>query len=140
LGEIRRILALFAPYRRELAFISAIILVTSALSVIAALLVRQAFNEGLFAPGGPDLSVLIPLVAVLVAIPIINGVLNIVQTYLTETVGNRVLQELRDHLSAHLERLSLAFYTATRAARFSRVWPTTSAAFRRRSRRPPRRL
>ena len=83
--------------------------------MIAALLVRQVFNEGLFAPGGPDLSVLIPLVAVLVAIPIVNGVLNIAQTYLTETVGNRVLQELRDRLFAHLERLSLAFYTATRS-------------------------
>src|SRR6201995_3614149 len=110
-----RILALFAPHRRPLALIAAIILVTSALSVIAALLVREVFNKGLFAPGGPDLSVLIPLVAVLVAIPIINGVLNIVQTYLTETVGNRVLQELRDRLFAHLERLSLAFYTATRS-------------------------
>jgi ATP-binding cassette subfamily B protein len=111
----RRILALFAPHRRELLLIAAIILFTSALSVIAALLVRQVFNNGLFAPGGPDLGVLVPLVAVLVAIPIVNGVLNIVQTYLTETVGNRVLQELRDRLFAHLERLSLAFYTATRS-------------------------
>jgi ATP-binding cassette subfamily B protein len=111
----RRILSLFAPHRRELAAIALIILVTSAASVIAALLVRNVFNKGLFAPGGPNLSVLVPLVAVLVAIPIVNGVLNIVQTYLTETVGNRVLQELRDRLFAHLERLSLAFYTGTRS-------------------------
>src|SRR3984957_2300542 len=111
----RRILTLFAPHRRALALIAAIILVTSALSVIAALLVRDVFNEGLFGPGGPDLGVLIPLVAVLVAIPIINGVLNIAQTYLTESVGNRVLQELRNRLFEHLERLSLAFYTATRS-------------------------
>src|ERR1700761_2620837 len=111
----RRILKLFAPHRRELGAIALIILFTSAASVVAALLVRQVFNNGLFAPGGPDLGVLIPLVAVLVAIPIVNGVLNIVQTYLTETVGNRVLQELRDRLFAHLERLSLAFYTGTRS-------------------------
>src|SRR6201992_3116859 len=111
----RRIIALFRPHRRDLAAIGLIILVTSAASVIAALLVREVFNKGLFAPGGPDLGVLIPLVAVLVAIPIVNGVLNIAQTYLTESVGNRVLQELRDRLFAHLERLSLAFYTATRS-------------------------
>ena len=111
----RRILALFAPHRRDLALIMGIILFTSALSVISALLVRQVFDKGLFVRGGPDLSVLIPLVAALVAIPIVNGVLNIVQTYLTETVGNRVLQELRDRLFGHLERLSLAFYTATRS-------------------------
>ena len=82
--------------------------------MISALLVRQVFDHGLFHPGGPDLSALIPLVAALIAIPIVNGVLNIVQTYLTEAVGNRVLQELRDRLFDHLERLSLAFYTATR--------------------------
>jgi ATP-binding cassette, subfamily B, bacterial len=111
----RRILALFSPHRRELTLIAAIILFTSALSVISALLVRQVFDKGLFVRGGPDLGVLIPLVAALMAIPIINGVLNIVQTYLTETVGNRVLQELRDRLFAHLEQLSLAFYTATRS-------------------------
>ena len=29
-------------------------------------------------------------------------------------VGNRVLRDLRDRLFAHLERLSLGFYTATR--------------------------
>src|SRR5450432_3312875 len=99
----RRIVALFLPHRRELALIAAIILFTSALSVISALLVRQVFDRGLFVRGGPDLKALIPLVAALMAIPIVNGVLNIVQTYLTETVGNRVLQELRDRLFTHLE-------------------------------------
>jgi hypothetical protein len=48
----------------------------------------------------------------LIAIPIVNGVLNVAQAYLTEVVGNRVLQELRNRLFEHLERLSLAFYTA----------------------------
>jgi ATP-binding cassette subfamily B protein len=114
-GLGRRIVALFAPHRRDLGFIVAIILFTSALSVIGALLVRAVFDKGLFVSGGPDLGVLIPLVAALIAIPVINGVLNIVQTYLTETVGNRVLQALRDRLFGHLERLSLAFYTATRS-------------------------
>jgi ATP-binding cassette subfamily B protein len=111
----RRILALFAPHRGALSLLAAIIVFTSVLSVISALLVRQVFDKGLFVRGGPDLKALIPLVAALIAIPVINGVLNIVQTYLTESVGNRVLQELRDRLFGHLERLSLAFFTSTRS-------------------------
>jgi ATP-binding cassette subfamily B protein len=111
----RRILALFKPHRAALGSIAAIILFTSVLSVISALLVRQVFNKGLFVRGGPDLRALVPLVAALIAIPIVNGVLNVVQTYLTERVGNRVLQELRDRLFEHLQQLSLAFYTATRS-------------------------
>jgi ATP-binding cassette subfamily B protein len=111
----RRIVRLFAPHRGALSLIVAMILTTSVLSVIGALLVRRVFDQALFVAGGPDLSVLYPLVAALIAIPIVNGVLNVAQTYVTEVVGNRVLQELRNQLFEHLERLSLAFYTATRS-------------------------
>jgi ATP-binding cassette subfamily B protein len=111
----RRIVRLFRPHRGTLAVIVAMILTTSALSVISALLVRRVFDDALFVRGGPDLGALYPLVAALIAIPIVNGVLNVAQTYLTEVVGNRVLQELRNRLFEHLERLSLAFYTATRS-------------------------
>src|SRR6201992_429617 len=111
----RRIVRLFRPHRGTLSVIVAMILISSLLSVISALLVRQVFDQTLFVRGGPDLSALYPLVAALIAIPIVNGVLNVGQAYLTELVGNRVLQELRNRLFAHLERLSLAFYTATRS-------------------------
>ncbi len=114
-GLGRRIAALFKPYRGTLAGIAAMILTGSVLSVIGALLVRDVFNEALFVRGGPDLGKLYPLVAALIAIPIVNGVLNVGQTWLTEIVGNKVLRDLRDRLFAHLERLSLAFYTATRS-------------------------
>ncbi len=82
---------LFRPHRGTLALIAAMILVTSLLSVIGALLVRQVFDDALFVRGGPDLAALYPLVAALIVIPIVNGVLNVAQTYLTEVVGNRVL-------------------------------------------------
>ncbi len=111
----RRIVRLFRPHRGTLSVIVAMILISSLLSVISALLVRQVFDHALFVRGGPDLGVLYPLVAALIAIPIVNGVLNVGQAWLTEIVGNRVLQELRDQLFEHLERLSLAFYTATRS-------------------------
>jgi ATP-binding cassette, subfamily B, bacterial len=111
----RRIIALFRPQRRSLILIVAMVITTSISSVISALLVRDVFNNALFVPGGPDLGALYPLVAALIAIPILAGVLNVAQTYLTEVVGNRVLQDLRDRLFAHLEQLSLAFYTSTRS-------------------------
>ena len=111
----RRIVRLFRPHRGTLSVIVAMILISSLLSVISALLVRRVFDDALFVRGGPDLGVLYPLVAALIAIPIVNGILNVGQAWLTEIVGNRVLQELRDQLFEHLERLSLAFYTATRS-------------------------
>src|SRR6201996_4148271 len=98
-----RIVRLFRPHRGVLGLIVVMILTSSVLSVISALLVRRVFDHALFVRGGPDLTALYPLVGALIAIPIVNGILNVAQTYLTEVVGNRVLQELRDRLFAHLE-------------------------------------
>jgi ATP-binding cassette, subfamily B, bacterial len=65
-----RIVRLFRPHRGVLTLIVAMILLTSVLSVISALLVRRVFDQALFVRGGPDLGVLYPLVAALIAIPI----------------------------------------------------------------------
>ncbi|MGO9958954.1 MAG: ABC transporter ATP-binding protein [Solirubrobacteraceae bacterium] len=110
----RRIVALFRPYRARVGLIVAVIAVSSGLSVVAALLIKVVFDDALFPRGGPNLRLLFELVAVLIAIPIITGVLNIVQTYYTNWVGNRVMRDLRDRLFGHLERMSLAFFTGTR--------------------------
>jgi ATP-binding cassette, subfamily B, bacterial len=110
----RRIAGLFAPYRTRVLLVFVVILISSALSVVGALLIKVVFDKALFPRGGPNIRLLVELVAVLCAIPILTGVLNIVQTYYTNWVGNRVLRDLRDQLFGHLERMSLAFFTATR--------------------------
>src|SRR6195256_363675 len=99
-----RIVRLFRPHRGVLALIVAMILLSSVLSVIGALLVRRVFDDAVFVRGGPDLTALYPLVAALIAIPIVNGVLNVAQAYLTEVVGNRVMQELRNRRFEDPER------------------------------------
>jgi ATP-binding cassette, subfamily B, bacterial len=110
----RRIVGLFRPYRARVGLIVAVIVASSGLSVVGALLIKVVFDKALFPPGGPNLRLLFELVAVLIAIPIVTGVLNIVQTYYTNWVGNRVMRDLRDRLFGHLERMSLAFFTGTR--------------------------
>src|SRR3954468_8910570 len=109
-----RIVALFAPYRGRIALVFAVIVLSSGLSVVGALLVKVVFNKALFRPGATDLPRRFVLVWALIAIPIVTGLLNIVQTYYTTWIGNRVLRDLRDRLLGHLERMSLAFFTAAR--------------------------
>src|SRR3954451_7574595 len=82
-----RIVALFAPYRGRIALVFAVIVLSSGLSVVGALLVKVVFDKALFPPGGPDLPLLVELVAALIAIPIVTGLLNIVQTYYTNWIG-----------------------------------------------------
>ncbi len=115
-GLGRRITALFRPYGAQLAAIALIILITSAASIVSALLVRQVFDKALFPPGGGgvDMHKLVPLAIALAVIPLVSGVLSVTQTYLTNVVGNRVMRDLRDRLYAHLQELSLSFFTGSR--------------------------
>src|SRR5262249_54644802 len=54
------------------------------------------------------------LVGGMVAIPIITGVIGVAQTWLSNSVGQRVMHDLRTAVYEHLQRLSLAFFTRTR--------------------------
>src|SRR5207248_1122837 len=61
-----------------------------------------------------DLTLLWKLVVVMVAVPLVSGVIGIGQTYLTTVVGQRVMQDLRNRLYEHLQAMSLRFFTGTR--------------------------
>ena len=50
----------------------------------------------------------------MIAIAIVTGALGVVQTLLSNQVGQRVMHDLRASVFRHLQRLSLAFFTRTR--------------------------
>jgi len=50
----------------------------------------------------------------MLGLAILGGAIGIGQTYLTSVVGQKVMQDLRNQLYAHLQRMSLRFFTATR--------------------------
>jgi ATP-binding cassette, subfamily B, bacterial len=111
---VKRIVGLFRPYPGRTALILVSILVTSGLGIVNPLLIQAVFDDALVAEGGPNLGLLYALVGVMVAIPVVSGLLGVGQTYLTNIVGNRVMQDLRDRLYAHLQSMPLAFFTGTR--------------------------
>jgi len=108
---LRRIVALFRPYRRRLAGVLALILFSSALGAIPALLLKEVIDDAL---PNADLTLLNWLVAGMVGIAIFTGVLGVIQTLLSNQVGQRVMHDLRTSVYEHLQRLSLAFFTRTR--------------------------
>jgi ATP-binding cassette subfamily B protein len=112
----RRVWALFTPYRGSLVAIGVAVLVGSGLGVVTPFLTQVAFDRALFPPGGGpvDLPLLAWLVAGMVAIPVVTALIGVGQTYLTTLLGNRVMADLRGRLFAHLQRMDLAFFTATR--------------------------
>ena len=106
---------LFRPYRWAVALIGLVVFFTAGVGVVNPLLIKVVFDTALFPPTGhPNLSRLYVLVAIMVAIPILTGAVGILQTYLTNRVGQRVMEDLRNRLYAHLQGMSLRFFTGTR--------------------------
>jgi ATP-binding cassette, subfamily B, bacterial len=110
----RRVIPLFRPYRVQVAFVVGLVVLTSTVGIINPLLIQAVFNKALFVPGGPKLHLLYVLVAIMAAVPIVNGAIGILQVYETTKVGQQVMRDLRDRLYSHLETLSLAFFTSTK--------------------------
>jgi ATP-binding cassette subfamily B protein len=114
-ATVRRVVKTFGPYRRTVGLVGALILITSAIGVINPLLIKVIFDQALFCGRGcPNLELLYWLVGLMVAIPIGSGVIGIWQSYLSNVVGQRVMQDLRNGLYAHLQRMPLRFFTTTR--------------------------
>jgi ATP-binding cassette, subfamily B, bacterial len=114
-ATVRRVISTFRPYRKQVALVAVAILLTSALGVINPLLIKVVFDRALFCgPECPNLDLLYGLVTLMVAIPIVSGVIGIGQTYLSNIIGQRVMQDFRNALYQHLQRMPLRFFTTTR--------------------------
>ena len=106
-----RLLALFRPYRRRLAAVLFLILISAALGMVSPFLLRAVLDDAI--PQN-DTQLLAGLVAGMIAIAVATGALGVATTLLSNTVGQRVMHDLRAAVYRHLQRLSLAFFTQTR--------------------------
>jgi ATP-binding cassette subfamily B protein len=115
-GTFRRIARTFRPYRRQVTLVAVLILVTSGLGLVNPLMIKYVFN-GVFIFDGSDAEktrLLLIVVGIMVATPIVSGVLGLWQTYTNNLVGQHVMQDLRNSLYAHLQHMPLKFFTSTR--------------------------
>ena len=110
--SLRRIGRLFIPYRLRLGLLLGLIFLGSVLSVASPFLLREAVDRGIVRH---DLTLLSWLVGGMIALAIVNGVISVAQTWISNQVGQRVMHDLRAAVYAHLQRMSLAFFTRTRS-------------------------
>ncbi|WP_336032657.1 ABC transporter ATP-binding protein [Geodermatophilus sp. FMUSA9-8] len=109
--ELRRVTALFRPYRWQVATVVALIVSSSAVALATPFLVRLVIDEAI---PRQDVDLLVLAVAGMVAVTALTAVLGVVQTWLSTTVGQRVMHGLRTAVFTHLQRQSLGFFTRTR--------------------------
>ncbi len=109
--SLRRIGRLFAPYRWQLAIVTAIIAASSVVGLASPFLLRAVIDTAL-----PDRNVrlLAWLVIGMVAVAAVTSAFGVIQTWISTKVGQHVMHELRTSVFTHLQRQSIAFFTRTR--------------------------
>jgi ATP-binding cassette, subfamily B, bacterial len=110
-ASLRRIAALFRPYRVRLGGLLTLIFLAAGLGVISPFLLRQILDSALPHKDTRELTL---LVAGMIALSIMTGALGVAQTWISNLVGQQVMHDLRAAVYAHLQRMSLAFFTRTR--------------------------
>jgi ATP-binding cassette subfamily B protein len=109
--SLRRIARLFAPHRRSLAVVIAVIVASSVVSMASPFLLRAVIDDAL---PHRDVRLLVWLAAGMVAVAAVTAAFGVVQTWISTRVGQLVMHRLRTDVFSHLQRLSLGFFTRTR--------------------------
>ena len=108
---VRRIAGFFRPYRAQVLVVVVSIVATSLLGVVNPFLLRAVLDVAI---PEQDLFLLNVLVVLMIAVPVISGLIGVGQTYVNNRVGQAVMQDLRDAVYEHLQRMPLRFFTETR--------------------------
>ncbi|MGQ4401550.1 ABC transporter ATP-binding protein [Streptomyces hayashii] len=109
--QVRRILALFEPYRARLAVVGLLVAASSLVTVATPFLLKETLDVAI-PQGRTGLLSLLALGMILSAV--LSGVFGVLQTLISTTVGQRVMHDLRTAVYGRLQRMSLAFFTRTR--------------------------
>ncbi|MFY0408640.1 ABC transporter ATP-binding protein, partial [Solicola sp. PLA-1-18] len=113
---IPRIMRMLAPYKTKMVLVGVAVVISAALTSLVPFLTRAVFDDALFRPdgGAPRLDLLAWLVGGMIAIPVVTAGIGITQNWLTSTIGNSAMADLRGDLFAHLQKMELAFFTGTK--------------------------
>ena len=109
---LRRVFGYARPYWPRMLVLLAIIIGSIGLGLLTPLVLRDLIDRTL--PAG-DVRRLNLLAAILIAIPAANALLRIWQRALDASIGSGIIFDLRCALYAHLQRMSLRFYTTNKS-------------------------
>ncbi|MEO8252139.1 MAG: ABC transporter ATP-binding protein [Chloroflexota bacterium] len=110
-ATFRRIVSFFRPYRRRLTLIAGLIVLTVTVGVVNPILLKLVIDN---LTGPRDLGLLYLQCGLMIVLPFVSSLLGVWQSYLSNVVGQRVMDDLRLALYSHLQWMPLRFFTETR--------------------------
>jgi ABC-type multidrug transport system fused ATPase/permease subunit len=112
--KLRWLLGLLRPYRGRVALMFVALLAATAAGLAPPYLAGEAIDAITSGAGTSDYSELNVVVVLFVAAAVVYAVSTYAQTYLVGWVGTRALQDLRERVFSHLQKMSIGFFTRNR--------------------------
>lgn len=112
----RRIVRYFRPYVSLILLTLGVIAVAALIGLIPPLLIRALLDTAI---PQADAGLINWLALGMVVVPVFVGLLGVLETYLDELVSQGIMLDIRMQLYRHLQRQSLAYFTATKPGELS---------------------
>jgi ABC-type multidrug transport system fused ATPase/permease subunit len=106
--KVRWLVGQLRPYRGRVGLMFAGLLLATAAGLAPPYLAGRAIDSGILAE---DIAALDLIVAAFVLVAVLYAAATYLQTYMVGWVGTRVLQDLRQRVFAHLQSMSIGFFT-----------------------------
>lgn len=108
---LRRVWHFARPYTRQILLLLLTIFIITGLSLLPPLLIRDLLDNAIPNRNVPRLNL---LALGMVAVPLVNGLVGVLQRRISASIGEGVIYDLRRALYEHMQRMSLRFFTETR--------------------------
>ncbi|QDQ91594.1 ABC transporter ATP-binding protein [Rhodococcus sp. WB9] len=108
---LRRVARFALPHRRSLGWYLLLSVVTAALAVATPVLAGRVVNAIV---GGDAVSVVVRLAALIAVIAVLESALALWTRWLSASIGENLILDLRTAVFDHVQRMPIAFFTRTR--------------------------
>src|SRR4051794_3108593 len=107
---VRRVLGFAKPHRRPISVFLVLTVVDAALVVVTPLLVKRIVDDGILKQ---DTRLVVLLALVAAGVALVDAGLAVAMGWLSSRIGEGLIYDLRTSVFAHVQRMSLAFFTRT---------------------------
>jgi ATP-binding cassette subfamily B protein len=109
---ILRIINYFKPYRKLVLVMLLAIIATSVLGIVPSVLTKNIIDTAL---PKEDFKLLLLLIVMIFAAQIVNGLIDVGQSYLNTLISKNIIRDLRSGMYRHLQGMSLKFFSDVKA-------------------------
>ena len=109
-GIMRRVFRFATPYKKLLTVFLALIIADALISAVNPLVLRAIINQGILKG---DRGLVFALAGLVAGLAVVDAGLSLWQRWVSATVGEGLIFDMRSKVFAHIQRMPIAFFTRT---------------------------